>query len=122
MEGGCSVELLSMLEAANVLVNDRIVSQKGLGATKISVSAVRNTMNRIDQKTKQGVEPLGIAYTPIAPDQPYGPNPYHCDIFPKLGNPGRNLLHSKASLVCLDQNEAKALWEKRHGITPAGES
>lgn len=110
-----------MLEAADLSVDDRIGSQKGIGASTIGVFAVRNTMNRVDPKTKEGFEPLGVAYTPIAPDQPFGPNPFHCDIFPKLGKPGTNLLYGNASLVRLDQNEAKSLWEQRHGITPAGE-
>jgi len=115
-KGGCSVELSSLVAADGGDAPKRVVANGGIGAAGIGVDAVRSTMNRIDERTKQGIEPLGVAYTPILDDQPFGPNPYHSDVFPKLGNPGRNTLHAKARVLLLDQKTAAELHAARHGL------
>lgn len=119
-KGGCSVDLNSLAAAAGETPGDRVVAHKGLGAKGIGVEGVRSTMNRIDQSTKKPCEPLGVAHTPIGTGGEYPPNPYHCDIFPQLGNPGRNKLHSKAhTLVELDQAMAASIYAARHGVKPS---
>ncbi|MER9171230.1 hypothetical protein NKI12_28670 [Mesorhizobium australicum] len=104
-----------MLLSSGEDTDDRVAAQNGFGAAQVDVASIRATFNRLDDK-KKPYQPLGIAYTPIDSSERFGPNPYHCDIFPQLGNPGRNNLHLKTLTIQLDQEKAKAAWEKRHGI------
>lgn len=116
-KGGCSCELRSLYERDGHSANARTYANNGFGAAIIGVGKVRKIFNRIGPgPNKDPYEPLGIAYTPISKDDPHGPNPYHCDIFPKLGQPGSRKLHDERVIVFLDQNEARRLWEEKHNI------
>lgn len=116
MKGGCSTEMRQLFEDQGQSIEDRIRANNGIGALSISVGEVRGIHSRVEGGVPK--EPLDVAYTPIPEDAEYGPNPHHCDIFPKLGNPGKTRLHAKSSVaVALDQAAAQKLYNIKHGLT-----
>lgn len=127
--GGCSVELKSLLKAANETAETRANATGDMGASSIEVGAVRATHNRIHPTTKAEYERLGVAYTPVDESEPFGPNKFHCDIFPILspqakgaiGKPGSRNLYQKAGLLFLDQKRAAQIWAERHGLASPGD-
>jgi hypothetical protein len=110
--GGCSVELMSLIKRKTDTAS-RVVANNGVTGAVLNVKEIRATMNRWDPKAKKTSEALGIAYTPIQRGEPFGPNPFHCDIFPPLANHGSKTLARRATLV--DQNVARLYWEKHYG-------
>lgn len=112
--GGCSTDLLSLFEGDGLTAEDRVSALAGFGAVSVGVEHVRSTDARVVERA--GDAALGIAYTPIPDGERFGPNPYHCDIFPKLGNPGRKRLHAKCTVVVeINQAVAERLWNEKNG-------
>ena len=121
--GGCSVEIKELIDEAGSTIADRLsANHASLHATikagsPNKIGTVRSTMNRADEKGKNEKEPLKVAYTPIPPDEPFGPNPFHCDIFPPLASNGKKRLAGHAVLT--DQEAAARLYKSKHGLSDA---
>ena len=124
-DGGCSVEIESLLNLANETAASRAVANNSCAVVSVTVQEVRSL--RYGKPRALGVgqpkEPqdrLYVAYTPIPAGETDGPNPFHGDIFPGPTDSAEKkltvLAKARADLVPLDQALAEAEWAKKHGI------
>ena len=124
MKKGCSAELESLFNKAELTIEDRIAANNGLAASRIKASEIRACHATIVQAgVGKGTpdKPLGVAYTPIEAAENTKENNFHCDIIPKLGKPGKDQLSLRASAVRVDEVRYKREKEAAEEAISHGE-
>tara|TARA_R110000868_G_scaffold3977_2_gene24245 strand:+ start:1879 stop:2373 length:495 start_codon:yes stop_codon:yes gene_type:complete len=114
---GCSIEFESLLENEGLSAEQRAPQINAVAALKLLASEARGVVNM--DKNNKNPKALKVAYTPIQPDEPDGPNTFHGDIFPPATGSARKALlkiaTSRAYAVQLDQTVAESFYKTRKG-------
>lgn len=124
-DGGCSVEIESLLIAAGETVQSRAVANEAVAIISVTVDEVRKLRYGKPRalglgQPKEPQDRLYVAYTPIPEGEPDGPNPYHADIFPGPTDSAdkklTQLARARPLILQIDQTNAALEYAKRKKV------
>lgn len=109
MGPGVSVELFRLYAEKRTDCAARLLVHDAVGAQRLAAKHVREVSRTYDKDGNGSKEKLGICHTPNQPD---GPNPFHCDIFPEPSEGAAKRLRTASETeIALDQPEAARRYQ-----------